>query len=136
MLEAAVRAIVAVALAMSIGFVFYNPAINPLAKTWVDIVKPKVHSDMTRPLVGTAIAKMLLALFIYSYVYNRTYSLYGLARMAFDLTFMSMLLQLTHYLWTLQDMRLLGINTIYDFIVILAISIVVGYKRVNRHKAI
>jgi hypothetical protein len=66
----------------------------------------------------------------------RTYSLKGLARMAFDLTFMSMLLQLTHYLWTMQDLRLLGINTLYDFLIILAISIVVGYKRVENRKVI
>jgi hypothetical protein len=71
MLEATVRVIVAVALAMAIGLVYYDPEINPLAKTWEHIVRPRVHKDMTRPLAGTAIAKALLAFFIYSYVYNR-----------------------------------------------------------------
>uniref|UniRef100_A0A914UXV3 Uncharacterized protein n=1 Tax=Plectus sambesii TaxID=2011161 RepID=A0A914UXV3_9BILA len=129
MLEATKRVFLAVSAAMAIGYVYYDPDINPLAKTFFKIVPTFQQGELVAPLVGTAIAKALLAFFIYSYVYNRNDSLWQLVRMASDLTFMSALLQFTHYLWTPTDLRVLGINTLYDLIITVVISIIVGYKR-------
>jgi hypothetical protein len=72
MIEEVLRIVAAMVMCQIIGFCFYNPKFNPLAKIWLRFQSSTKHSDgMVRELTGTYLANTALTVFLLYFMEDR-----------------------------------------------------------------
>lgn len=71
-----VRIVLAATAAFMVGALYYNPQLNPLAKSWLGLVypglaDPRTMIDPTLPMAGTGVSLLVAAAVMNRYVNQR-----------------------------------------------------------------